>query len=225
VLKKIAVEWFILSIAFLLMTGCTETIKGLSYDTSNFFNKMRHASAPSHDGLTEGANSPQNNHNDQQTLQTVKVRADLKSADVRQDPSTHNPPITTLPGGMEVLKIAENDQWVQVRLDMDDGSTLDGWISKSDIVEGSATGGPGQAQSTDNVHAQVERVKVKSYLKLVNVRSDPSTHNSPIATLQGGTEVMKIAEKAGWVHVRLDMKDGSKMDGWISKKLLQTKAQ
>jgi SH3-like domain-containing protein len=68
---------------------------------------------------------------------------------------------------------------------------------------------------------QVQTVKVKSKYQSVNVRSDPSTLKPPITSLSGGMEVLKISEKADWVQIRLDMEDGSQMDGWISKNVIE----
>ena len=97
---------------FLLLVGCAETMKAVDHGTA----KIIHA-------ITDGPNQ-------QGQVQTVKVKSTYKSVNVRSEPSTLNPPITTLPGGMEVLKISENADWVQIRLDMEDGSQMDGWISK-----------------------------------------------------------------------------------------------
>jgi hypothetical protein len=92
----------------LFIGGCAETITAVGHDTANIVKKL--------------TGDP--------GVQTVKVKPNLKSVNVRQDPSIINPPILTLPGGMEVMKISETADWVQVRLDMDDGTQMDGWISK-----------------------------------------------------------------------------------------------
>jgi hypothetical protein len=94
----------------LLIIGCAKTMKAMDEGAANII----HAITPGHS----------------QQEQTVKVKSTYKSVNVRSDPSTLNPPITSLPGGMEVLKISENADWVQIRLDMEDGSQMDGWISK-----------------------------------------------------------------------------------------------
>ena len=110
--EKSVVKLCILFICTLFIYGCAETIKAVGQDTKN---------------MLEALTAPLKQKPD---VQTVKVKPDLKSVNVRKDPSTNKPPILTLPGGMEVLKISENADWVQVRLDMEDGSKMDGWISK-----------------------------------------------------------------------------------------------
>ncbi|MGO9378799.1 MAG: SH3 domain-containing protein [Dissulfurispiraceae bacterium] len=73
--------------------------------------------------------------NFEQQVQTVKAKSQYKSVDVRAGPSMDKPVIESIPAGMEVLKIGENTEWVRVKLEMDDGSTEDGWLKKEMVDE------------------------------------------------------------------------------------------
>jgi len=72
-------------------------------------------------------------------IQTVIVKSQYKTIALRSAPSMDKPVIENIPGGMEILKISENADWVQVRLDMDDGSKLEGWVRK-DMVDDATRG-------------------------------------------------------------------------------------
>jgi len=67
-------------------------------------------------------------------VQTVKVKEAFKTVNVRSEPSKDAPVVTTLPGGMEIIKIGEKDDWIQTNLEMEDGSHVIGWIS-SEVIE------------------------------------------------------------------------------------------
>jgi SH3-like domain-containing protein len=67
-------------------------------------------------------------------VQTVTVKSGFKTVNVRQEPSKQAPVVTKIPGGMEVAKIDENEHWIKVKLDMEDGSQTIGWIS-NEVVE------------------------------------------------------------------------------------------
>ena len=113
--KQNFVRLCVLLLYFLLLISCAKTMKAMDEGAANII----HAITPA--------------PHQQEQVQTVKVKSKYQSVNVRSDPSTLNPPITSLSGGMEVLKISENADWVQIRLDMEDGSQMDGWISKNVI--------------------------------------------------------------------------------------------
>jgi uncharacterized protein YgiM (DUF1202 family) len=77
--------------------------------------------------------TPQSVTDQPEPVQTVKVKSIFKTVNVRSEPSKQATIVTTLPGGMEVAKVGETTGWVQVKLDMEDGSQVVGWISDETI--------------------------------------------------------------------------------------------
>ncbi len=150
----------------------------------------------------------QNNAKPEEQAQTVKINTKYNTVDLKSEPSAGASVVEHVPGGMEVLKISENDKFVQIRLDMDDGSHLDGWISKKMV---------------DDPHPQeqAQTVKIKTKYKTVALKSEPSAGASVIEHVPGGMKVLKISENAEWVQIRCDMDDGSQLEGWISKKMVE----
>jgi uncharacterized protein YgiM (DUF1202 family) len=65
-----------------------------------------------------------------QQVQTWKVKSMFKTGNVRSEPSLDAPIIAQVPGGMEVVKVDENAEWIQVKLEMADNSQLVGWMDK-----------------------------------------------------------------------------------------------
>ena len=57
----------------------------------------------------------------------------------------------------------------------------------------------------------------------VNLRSGPSTKTDAVTTLKAGTEVSRIEEHSGWVHVRVPVHDGEKepRTGWVYNSYLK----
>ncbi|MBF0558520.1 MAG: hypothetical protein HQL08_07040 [Nitrospirae bacterium] len=150
----------------------------------------------------------QNNAKPNEQAQTVKIKSKYNTVDLKSEPSPGASVIEHVPGGMEVLKISENAKFVQIRLDMDDGSQLEGWISK---------------EMVDDSHPQeqTQTVKIKAKYKTIALKSEPSIKASVIEHVPGGMEVLKISENNEWLQIRLDMEDGSQLEGWISKKMVE----
>lgn len=51
----------------------------------------------------------------------------------------------------------------------------------------------------------------------LNVRSGPSTGNAAIDRITRGEEVLVVAERDGWAHVKIE---GDGVDGWVAKRYL-----
>ncbi|KEO53969.1 SH3 domain-containing protein [Thioclava pacifica] len=51
----------------------------------------------------------------------------------------------------------------------------------------------------------------------LNVRSGPSTGNSAVDRIRRGEQVLVVAEKNGWAHVKIE---GDGIDGWVAKRYL-----
>ncbi|HMK60117.1 MAG TPA: SH3 domain-containing protein [Dissulfurispiraceae bacterium] len=62
---------------------------------------------------------------------TVTVKSKYNSVNVRSAPGPNKPVIATIPGGSTITKISSNKDWVKVRVDKEDGSQVDGWVSKT----------------------------------------------------------------------------------------------
>jgi len=68
------------------------------------------------------------------------VKSKYKSVQVRSGPSEGASVLESIPGGLEVVKISGNAKWVQIRLDMDDGTQMTGRISKKMVESGGRQG-------------------------------------------------------------------------------------
>jgi len=64
-------------------------------------------------------------------------------------------------------------------------------------------------------------VTIKSKYKSINVRSEPDQRKPIVGTLPGGATVQKLSANKGWVKVRFEEEDGSQVDGWIIKTVIE----
>ncbi|KEO60242.1 SH3 domain-containing protein [Thioclava indica] len=51
----------------------------------------------------------------------------------------------------------------------------------------------------------------------LNVRSGPSTANSAVDRIRKGEQVLVVAEKSGWAHIKIE---GDGIDGWVASRFL-----
>jgi uncharacterized protein YgiM (DUF1202 family) len=51
----------------------------------------------------------------------------------------------------------------------------------------------------------------------LNVRSGPSTDNSAVDRIRKGEQVLVIAQKSGWAHIKIE---GDGIDGWVASRFL-----
>jgi len=51
----------------------------------------------------------------------------------------------------------------------------------------------------------------------LNVRSGPSTSNSAMDRIRKGKQVLVIARKSGWAHIKIE---GDGIDGWVAARFL-----
>jgi hypothetical protein len=65
-----------------------------------------------------------------------------------------------------------------------------------------------------------QTVTVKSKYKSINVRSEPDLHKPIVGTIPGGKTVEKVSANKGWVKIRFEGTDGSQLEGWISKTVI-----
>ena len=65
-----------------------------------------------------------------------------------------------------------------------------------------------------------QSLMVKKNHATVNVRSEPSTKNTIVATLAGGDRVDKIGERSNWVKIRFNI-NGNQGEGWIRKDMVE----
>lgn len=138
------------------------------------------------------------------------MKSEYKAVDLRSEPSDGATVVEHVPGGLEVVKVAEDNGWVKISLDMDDGSKLEGWLSKKVVNDPHPQAEP-----------QPKAVRVKSQYKTVDLRSEPTVKASVVEHVPGGMEILEVSENAQWVQVKLDMDDGSQLEGWIDKKYIQ----
>jgi len=117
---KILIVLCILIIGLLVLSGCA-TMDAFDKSLANAINQSN--------GLNQEASQDQPAQPEPAPAQTVKVKAIFKSVNVRSEPSKQSSVVTALPGGIEVAKIDENDNWTKVQLEMEDGSQKIGWVS------------------------------------------------------------------------------------------------
>lgn len=135
-MAKIKIVALCVLLSFLMaLSGCT-TMQAMdkaiadSIAKQNAANKAREQ-AP--EAMQQPNNADQQEAQPAAAIQTVKIKKAFKSVNVRSEPSKQSSIVTTLPGGMEVAKVGETTGWVQVRIDMEDGSQIEGWISDETI--------------------------------------------------------------------------------------------
>ncbi len=98
-----------------------------------------------------------------------------------------------------------------------------------EVQGGLGTGGKLSVQGAQNAVSGNENatnsnqgeVTVKPKYNFVNVRIGPGLDRKVIATLAGGKTAEKLSEERGWIKVRFEKQDGSKVEGWISKTVLE----
>jgi N-acetylmuramoyl-L-alanine amidase len=118
----------------------------------------------------------------------------LKQTYVYPEPDEKYTVLRTLEPNMELVPIAQNEEWYEIKL----SENQRGWVRKQDFVS--------KAKS-----------RLVFTLDISNIRNGPGTNHSVLKRVDPATDLMIIGEQGNWYKVKLT-NDG--LIGWIRKDLV-----
>lgn len=133
------------------------------------------------------------------------VQVTVDKLNVRSGPSLQDTIITTLPNHTVLPVIAQQNDWVQVKLP--DGKS--GWVANWLVTSSPAN----QPQSqTPAAKAQVE-----STTDNLNVRSGPGTNHAVVQQIGPGTRYSILQKNGDWIEIQLSGQSKGWVAAWLVK--------
>ncbi len=129
---------------------------------------------------------------------------DVRSANVRNNPSSDAPIIAALSRGNIVEVIKNEKGWAKIAI-----NGTEGWVASRLLRPLDSTIQTPQSPTLVTTHAVYE-VNVRD----INVREQPSTNSRVVAKKTQGQTIIGFEEKNGWVRTE---------EGWLFKNLLKLK--